>query len=132
MGTIETIRRNKIEKFLLECSHYDKARLIQGCKNRGLFPVHESNEEIYDALVTFSTYNNIKIHTEIPLIKIKDPTINAFIEEIDKEGNTTLVKLNDDEELQSRSSFLITLEKRRDVLSKKLLEINQLIDLYST
>lgn len=125
-------RREKLKKYLLEFSHYDKDRLIRGAKNRGIFGDNQDNEQVYHALCQFSKHHDIKIHTPIPEINVSKQPENVFIEQIDDDGNTSLKKLNDDVDLKDASNFVEVLEKQRDILSNKLLKINGLIKLYKT
>lgn len=123
-------RRDKIKMFLLECNHYDKARLIQGAKNRNLYDIHIDNEEIYSALERFAKFHRIELHVDVPKIVAARTNENLFIEETDDEGNTTLKKIGN-EEIKNSDEFLKVLEKERDILSKKLLKINNLIQIYT-
>lgn len=122
-------RREKLKKYLLECNHYDKERLIRGSKNRGIFADNQDNEQVYYAIVQFAKHHNIPLHVEPPKILIKDPRENVFVEEIDGDGNTSLKKLGDDSIRQS-IDFKELLEKERNELSKRLLKINELLKLY--
>ena len=128
MSLTET-RRKMLKEYLLAYNHYEKDRLVRGAQNRGIFYTETSNEEIYDSLVKFAKFHNIKLHVEPPKVFVKDPTKTAFIEEIDKEGNTVLKKLGEDD-LQCEESFLKTLEIEAERLSNKLIRINTLIKLY--
>lgn len=121
-------KREKIKSFLLTCSHYNKSRLIQGAKNRALFSYSEDDNEVYESLKRFAKHHKIPIEQERVEVK-KEPEV-VYIEEIDEDGNSSLKKLDSDENLKSTDIFLKELENQRDILSKKLLKINSLINLY--
>lgn len=123
-------RREKLKKFLLECSHYDKERLIRGSKNRGIFGDNQDDEQVYHAIKQFASFHKIEIHTPVPEIKIKDSGENTFIEEVDSEGNVKLKKVGE-EDIKHAADFRAVLEKERDELSKRLLKINELLKLYT-
>lgn len=127
--TNQEIRRDAIKQYLLEKSHYNKKRLVLGAKNRGLFGFNQDDNEVYDTLVRFSDYHKIKIHTTPPEIKEKSKEENSYIEEIDENGESKLKKLNFNEN-KNNDEFVANLIKQRDILSEKLLKINNLIKTY--
>ena len=122
-------KRDKLQAFLLKYSHYSEAQFVRGAKNRGLYSDSEDDNDVYSSIVRFSEFHNIKIHTP-PLIKEIPVTETEYIEGTDEDGNSILKKLNPDVELQNKHSFIKLLEQQRDVLSTKLLKINNLIKIY--
>ena len=120
-------KRNKIKNMLLVYSHYDKNQLVNRAKKDGLYAYNLDDDEVYNAIVRFAKFHNIKIHTEK---KVHTTSKNEFIEEIDKDGNSKLKPLKS-KDLIETEIFVQVLEKERDNLSKRILNINKLINLYN-
>ena len=129
LAKVEQTRR-KLQIFLLEHGDsYTSERLVRGAKNRFLFREDEDDTEVYESLVRFAKFHGIKLHTKLVDVD-NTKEVTSYIEGTDDDGNSTLIRLENDVELKNKSSFLQTLLEQRDIVSMKLLKINNLISIY--
>tara|TARA_R100000781_G_scaffold109216_1_gene74092 strand:+ start:6574 stop:6957 length:384 start_codon:yes stop_codon:yes gene_type:complete len=74
MDNEKDARRTKLTNFLHTFGHYDKKRLCRKALELKLYQSNESNEDIYNSLMRFKDYHNIKII----------PPIEKVVEEVDE------------------------------------------------
>ena len=69
-------RRKKLTNFLHTFGHYEKKRLCKKAVELGLYQSNEGNDDIYESLMRFKDYHNIRIIPPIEkVIEEEDETL---------------------------------------------------------
>jgi len=113
------IRRELLTRLIIEYGNKPMAYVVKKCKERGIYPYNEDDTEVYNMIDNFAKHHNLPfgyIEPEKPKSEI------AF--ELDSQYD--IEKPNEPE----IDVFYESLIKQRDLLSKKLLALNKLIETY--
>lgn len=115
------VRREILTNILQRFGKRPKNILVKEIKDRGVYKIQQSDEEVYELAKKFSEYHNIPFGYDEPIIKQEDEFASFKVDE-----NV----FNEAVENIEQDLFYISLIKERDNFSKKLLALNKLIETY--
>lgn len=109
-------KREILYSLVQRYGHREPKIIVSKAKERGLYHLAEDDKEIYTLIETFAKFHNLPFGYNEPPKEV-DEVINIILKEnIDKPEDT--------------DPFYAALLKEHSFLSKKLLAINKLIELY--
>jgi uncharacterized protein YktA (UPF0223 family) len=112
----EAIRRELLIQLVNAYGHKPKRIVIQKAKEKGIYKYEEDDEEIYLLIHAFAKFHKIPFGYTEP-VKIIEPK-EEVIEIIEKKEEVDL--------------FYENLVKEHNTLSKKLLALNKLMEIYKS